>query len=546
MMFQWTSMSMNCLKLQRFNFLDTSGDCWMIYPVKLLRIQRYLSSHSYKLSSDKLQHSFNLENQKSPQRCVKIENNAFQELDNMLSYSQKETSSWNTKKVTRDCVNNMSLCSRWSLRSFRYNFDARKSVQQTGTLLLSLSRTPSSHCLRSFSILCSDHSQRIFFLRESSAVSSGLCFSFGSTQGLKETVRFYRGRMRPQETGKESQEFDDSSGSEGEMSYRLPPTRKKEDQYKSCHVGQESTDVTVKEAADKDVTIQRKPVDMMTLPELSRASFNIVPYVKRSVTLQNLVRIGVNLDKVQRVAGMAEHLIKSNFDKDIVPYLKILIRVGVRADKIGYVFTVNPLLLKEPVEDLEQRIGYLLHKKFTLAEIADIIMAAPVTLLMNPVMLDDKLGYLQTVFNLTDHEVRNVVKLFPKILPYKKQLLMDVRFHILEFIGFDKVELKQLILKDPKIFASEKEDLVNNFDYLHNYMQLSHQQILVCPKIMRTRLHVFKNRHLFLMSLDRAQYDPCKENFVSLQALAYCMDDEFCQNVAKCNVNDFYDFCKTL
>ena len=39
----------------------------------------------------------------------------------------------------------------------------------------------------------------------------------------------------------------------------------------------------------------------MTIPELSRHACNIVPYVSRSETLQNLVKLGVNLDVVQRV-----------------------------------------------------------------------------------------------------------------------------------------------------------------------------------------------------------------------------------------------------
>lgn len=55
-----------------------------------------------------------------------------------------------------------------------------------------------------------------------------------------------------------------------------------------------------------------------------------------------------------------------------------------------------------------------------------------------------------------------------------------------------------------------------------------------------------KQRHQFLKSLGRAQYDPSKENYVPVKALVEGTDLEFCKNYAKCNIDDLNTFLKTL
>ncbi|CAL1538735.1 unnamed protein product [Lymnaea stagnalis] len=297
--------------------------------------------------------------------------------------------------------------------------------------------------------------------------------------------------------------------------------------------------------SERDV-IERRSVDEMSLAELSRSSLNIVPYVKRSPTLQGLVRLGVSLDKIQQVEGIPELLIKYNFQKDIVPFLKFLRQIGVPPEAVGNIFTKNPLLFKENIASLELRVGYLLSKNFSLDDVASMVIRSPIVLLMDPYKVDEKLGFLQNAFQLSGSEVRHVALTLPKILTWRRELIADVRFHVKEFIGFTNPELKEVILKEPKVFLYSKYQLVKSFDYLHNTMMITHQQILSWPGILLTRVFIFKNRHLFLLSRGQAQYDPCLENFVPLKALGSGPDEEFCQKIAKCDVNEYYDFCKTL
>nr|KAI8736845.1 transcription termination factor 3; mitochondrial-like [Biomphalaria glabrata] len=120
--------------------------------------------------------------------------------------------------------------------------------------------------------------------------------------------------------------------------------------------------------------------------------------------------------------------------------------------------------------------------------------------------------------------------------------MQDVRFHIKEFIGFSDSELKEIILKEPSLYMNNKNAMVKRFEYLHNTMLLDHHQVVQWPGVLSSRMFIIKTRHMFLLSLGRAQYDPCQENFVSLKALVTGTDQEFCHNVAKCDVNKFYDF----
>lgn len=51
---------------------------------------------------------------------------------------------------------------------------------------------------------------------------------------------------------------------------------------------------------------------------------------------------------------------------------------------------------------------------------------------------------------------------------------------------------------------------------------------------------------MFLEKLGRAQFDPKKENFVPILALAEGTDVDFCKNFAKCTIDDYNHFLKTL
>jgi mTERF domain-containing protein len=77
-------------------------------------------------------------------------------------------------------------------------------------------------------------------------------------------------------------------------------------------------------------------------------------------------------------------------------------------------------------------------------------------------------------------------------------------------------------------------------------MGLSHKDILLWPQIFCTRTFIIEQRHRYLVSLGRAQYNPKKENYISLRDLVRGLDADFCENVAKSSVEQFNEFVKTI
>ncbi|XP_067666952.1 transcription termination factor 3, mitochondrial-like [Haliotis asinina] len=274
--------------------------------------------------------------------------------------------------------------------------------------------------------------------------------------------------------------------------------------------------------------------------------YHLSAYVNESETLSQLVKLGVDLTQLQRVKGAANMIIKLDFETQIKPHLLFLHDVGVPDSDLGNYISKNPKIFSEDLEDLRVRINYMESKKFSKESIGRIVSKAYVFLLMPVKMVDAKLGYLQQEYRLTGNEVRAVVTRLPKLATWNLQKLKDNRFYIKEFLGFSDAELKQMLVKYPKLFLTNKYDLGRKFDYLYNTMEMSHNKLVEWPQVFRCRLHIIQQRHRFLLSVDRAQYDPTKENYVSLNALVSGTDLAFCENVAKVSIFQFNNFLKSI
>lgn len=87
--------------------------------------------------------------------------------------------------------------------------------------------------------------------------------------------------------------------------------------------------------------------------------------------------------------------------------------------------------------------------------------------------------------------------------------------------------------------------LLNTFEYAHDEMQLQHDFIVQIPQILFCRKTRLQQRHLFLVEMKRAQYDPSKPMYVSPLALVSGTDLDFCRDVAKTTVEIYNAFLKT-
>lgn len=320
----------------------------------------------------------------------------------------------------------------------------------------------------------------------------------------------------------------------------VPPARYEEvnwaDEMKLIK-SQESGSVLLppKDVADIDVLA----------PEL-RPSFNLAAYINKSYTLQQLVKLGVDLSKWDGRNGVNNFILPLDFDRDMKPYIVFLHDKGIPADDLGRWLTVNPYIFKENLDNLQGRVDYLEHMRFSSDQIARIVLKNPYWLLFSTTKIDSHLGFFQQSFELTDAEVRYLATKRPQLITKNMDNIKKTTFSVLEEMGFEKSEVKSLLLAKPKIWTSHGVSLLRRFDVAHNTIGLTHSQITKFPQVLLTRDFKLTQRHGFLKLLGRDQYDPLKPNYVSPQALVSGSDADFCINLAKSSVQAFNDYLKTV
>lgn len=279
-------------------------------------------------------------------------------------------------------------------------------------------------------------------------------------------------------------------------------------------------------------------------PALPKA-FNLAAYANKSATVQRFVQLGVDLSVLEK-KGLGQEIIELDFEKDVEPVIRFLTSHGVPAERLGWWFTKNPYLFRQPLENLQVRIDYLLSKRFSQEAVTRILSNAPRFLAYTVKDIDRRLGFLQRVLSLSGAEVRHIVTRLPK-LPTSKLFGIETNaFSIKEEMGFTVDEMKQMIMVCPKLLITSRDKIVGAFTYLHKEAGLSHAQLMQFPAILRTRECIYKPRHQFLVKLGRAQFDAKEPNYVSLKALVSGTDAVFCANVAKTPVDKYNEFLKTL
>ncbi|KAK7070174.1 mTERF [Halocaridina rubra] len=280
-------------------------------------------------------------------------------------------------------------------------------------------------------------------------------------------------------------------------------------------------------------------------PEL-RPSFNFAAYVNQSHTLQEMVRLGVDLTRWDKRLKDSSYILTQDFNEDLKQHIMFLHDSGVGSDDLGPWLSKNPLIFKEDLKDLQIRINYLQSKEFDRQQISRILTKNPQWLLLSTVDIDYRLGYFQRVFQLSNHQVRFLAAKQPRLITYDLEIIKKKNFSIREEMGFSPDEMKVLLLSKPKLWMAHYVSLMRRFDYAHNVMGLSHVQIIEFPKILTSRDFILKQRHGFLKLIGRDQYDCSKPNYVSPDTLTGGTDIEFCTNICKTSVQDFNNYIKTL
>ncbi|XP_050080729.1 transcription termination factor 3, mitochondrial [Anopheles maculipalpis] len=287
------------------------------------------------------------------------------------------------------------------------------------------------------------------------------------------------------------------------------------------------------------------PTSLEIFPN-TKPAFNFAAYVNKSDTLQQLVSLGVELHRLEKRKGIPQFVLGLDFERDMKAHIRFLSDVGVPAETLGEFLTKNPLIFKEDLGDLETRTNYLESKRFLPEEIARIVTNNPFWLMLNTKRIDRRLGYFQKTFHLAGSEVRTLATKQPRLITYNLEHVRKNTFTVQEVMGFEKEEVKQLLLSKPRIWMIKTEALQYRFEYIHRRMKLSHAEILQTPDLLLTRDVRIKQRHGFLKFLGKVQYDPKKELYIPLKSLAVGTDEMFVTEVAKSNMECYNRFLKTL
>ncbi|XP_076767354.1 transcription termination factor 3, mitochondrial isoform X2 [Arvicanthis niloticus] len=237
---------------------------------------------------------------------------------------------------------------------------------------------------------------------------------------------------------------------------------------------------------------EEKAIQIAAHALLPLSSFTLADYVDHSKTLQKLVQLGVDLSKIEKHPDVANLLLRLDFEKDIKQILLFLKDLGLEDNQLGPFLTKNYAIFSEDLENLKTRVAYLQSKNFSKTDIARMVKNAPFLLSFSVERLDNRLGFFQ------------------------KELELNVK------------KTRDLVVRLPRLLTGSLEPVKENI------------------KVFNTRVFKIKERHLFLVYLGKAQYDPAKPNYVSLEKFASFPDEVFCKEIAKASVNDFEKFLKTL
>ncbi|EDV40101.1 uncharacterized protein Dana_GF24125 [Drosophila ananassae] len=274
-------------------------------------------------------------------------------------------------------------------------------------------------------------------------------------------------------------------------------------------------------------------------------SFNLAAYVNNSSTLKKFIDLGVDLHSIEKRKGLGQFVLGLDFEKNVKPHISFLVDQGVSPDNFGRMFTKNPLLFKEDLDDLKTRVEYLKSKRFSDEARARILTQNPYWLMFSTRRVDRRLGYFQKEFRLSGHDLRLLATKEPNVITYNMEHLRKSVFTLKEEMGFSPKELSALIVRRPRLMMTPPDDLIERFSYIHQDMGLSHAQIVQCPELLASREFRLRERHEFLKLLGRAQYNPQEDLYISPKTIVQGNNFYFVRNVAKSDLETFELFLKT-
>lgn len=132
------------------------------------------------------------------------------------------------------------------------------------------------------------------------------------------------------------------------------------------------------DACDGKVPVlQECKEDISHVAPYLQPTFNFAAYVNKSETLQQLVKLGVDLHRIEKNGEAVPFILKLDFERDVKGFVRFFHDHGVALEDVANIFTKNPFVLKERLEDLDVRVNYLESKRFDKEMISRILSSNP-------------------------------------------------------------------------------------------------------------------------------------------------------------------------
>lgn len=133
--------------------------------------------------------------------------------------------------------------------------------------------------------------------------------------------------------------------------------------------------LSVKQTFSENV-LETATEDLSHITPYFSNTFNLAAYVNNSETLKKLVDINVDLSKIEKKPHIVNKILKLDFEKHMKEHI-VFLNDYVGLDEVGNLLTKNPLILCEPIQDLQVRVNYLESKGFQNEQIKRIIVRNP-------------------------------------------------------------------------------------------------------------------------------------------------------------------------
>lgn len=181
------------------------------------------------------------------------------------------------------------------------------------------------------------------------------------------------------------------------------------------------------------------------------ATYNFAKFANHSHTIQQLLKLGVELYKLEANKEVLEMFLKLDFERDMKPYIQFLSDCGVKSENLGFFINRYPMVFKENLDDLHTRIRYLRARNFNIQMIQRIVNIHPSWLAFKTQEIDSRLGYFQNNFQMNGSQTRNLAVKCPKLITYDMKRIRKSTFAIKEEMGFNVPEIHLILLKAPRV-----------------------------------------------------------------------------------------------